>query len=208
MGPVVSTYIYASDPISQAGVASQLRCRDGIRLVEAAELDRADVAVVVTGALDPTLSATLRALQRGGVPRTVLVAELVDDQTVVAAAEAGVSGIVRRADATGETLERVVRKVAAGRGEIPDDLVARLLEHVGTVQREVLAPRGMAFAGLSDRETDVLRMVAEGLDTADIAARLNYSDRTVKNVLHGVMSRLQLRNRSHAVAYAVREGLI
>lgn len=208
MGPVVFTYIYASDPISQAGVASQLRASDGIRVVEAADLDRADVAVVVTGVLDAPMTSTLRALQRGGVPRTVLIADTVDDQTVVAAAEAGVAGIMRRADATAEALARLVHKVAAGRGEIPEDLVARLLDHVGTVQREVLAPRGMAFAGLSDRETEVLRMVAEGLDTADIAARMNYSDRTVKNVLHGVMSRLQLRNRSHAVAYAVREGLI
>ncbi|WP_383826475.1 response regulator transcription factor [Streptomyces sp. NPDC058486] len=57
-------------------------------------------------------------------------------------------------------------------------------------------------------EVDVLRLVAEGYDTADIAAKLSYSERTIKNVLHAVITRLQLRNRSHAVAYAMRQGLI
>jgi DNA-binding NarL/FixJ family response regulator len=51
-------------------------------------------------------------------------------------------------------------------------------------------------------------MVADGMDTADIARELCYSERTVKNIVHGVTTRLQLRNRSHAVAYVLREGLI
>ena len=72
----------------------------------------------------------------------------------------------------------------------------------------VLAPRGLAFSGLSDREAEVLKLVASGHDTAEIAGRLSYSQRTVKNILHDVTTRLQLKNRSHAVAYAVREGLI
>jgi len=71
-----------------------------------------------------------------------------------------------------------------------------------------LAPRGLSFAVLADREVEVLRLVAEGLDTAEIASRLSYSQRTIKTVLHDVTTRLQLRNRSHAVAYALREGLI
>jgi DNA-binding NarL/FixJ family response regulator len=76
------------------------------------------------------------------------------------------------------------------------------------VQRQFLAPRGMSFTGLSAREADILRLVADGLDTNEIATSLSYSERTVKNVLHDVTSRLQLRNRSHAVAYALRQGMI
>ncbi|CAM5282882.1 response regulator transcription factor [Streptomyces californicus] len=72
----------------------------------------------------------------------------------------------------------------------------------------MLGPRGLHFTGLASREVDVLRLVAEGYDTADIATKLAYSERTIKNVLHSVMTRLQLRNRSHAVAYAMRQGLI
>lgn len=76
------------------------------------------------------------------------------------------------------------------------------------LQRHVLTPYGLNRTGLSDRETQVLLLVADGLDTHEIARRLAYSERAVKNVLPDVTSRLQPRNRSHAVAYALREGLI
>jgi DNA-binding NarL/FixJ family response regulator len=79
---------------------------------------------------------------------------------------------------------------------------------VGRLQRQVLAPRGLRFSGLSDREVEVLRLVAEGLDTGEIARQLAFSERTIKSVLHDVTTRLQLRNRAHAVAFAVREGFI
>ena len=54
----------------------------------------------------------------------------------------------------------------------------------------------------------MLRLLAEGYDTAEVGRRLFYSERTVKNIIHDVTSRLDLRNRAHAVAYAIREGLI
>jgi DNA-binding NarL/FixJ family response regulator len=204
----IPTYVYARDPISQAGVVSQLRPRPEVAIVVEADLDKARVAVIVTDTVDAESLRVLRAVQRGGVPRTVLVGGVLDDAAVAAAAEAGVSGLLRRTEATPEALARVIVRVAAGQGEVPADLLARLLEQIGRLQRQVLTPRGIAFSGLSDRETQVLRLVADGHDTAEIAGILCYSERTVKNTLHDVTSRLQLRNRSHAVAYALREGLI
>lgn len=76
------------------------------------------------------------------------------------------------------------------------------------LQRQVLEPRGLSTGGMSNRETEVLRLVAAGYSTQEIADRLSYSQRTVKSILHDVTNRFQLRNRSHAVAYALREGLI
>ncbi len=76
------------------------------------------------------------------------------------------------------------------------------------LQRHVLGPRGLSLSGFTDREVDVLRLLGEGWDTAEIAGKLSYSERTVKNVIHDITTRHQLRNRSHAVAYAVRQGLI
>ena len=64
------------------------------------------------------------------------------------------------------------------------------------------------MSGLAEREIEVLRLLSEGFDTVEIAAKLCYSERTVKNVIHDVTSRLGLRNRSHAVSYAIRNGLI
>jgi DNA-binding NarL/FixJ family response regulator len=136
-----------------------------------------------------------------------VVVEL-DDAALVSAIEAGVAALVRRAEATPDRLVSVIRSAAAGEAAVPPDLLSRLLDQVGALQRQVLAPRGLSFAGLADREIQVLRLVADGLDTAEIATQLSYSQRTIKAVLHDVTTRLQLRNRSHAVAYALREGLI
>jgi DNA-binding NarL/FixJ family response regulator len=76
------------------------------------------------------------------------------------------------------------------------------------MQRQESLPRSPTFTGLVDREIEVLRLVAEGLETAEIATKLSYSQRTVKNVVHDITSRLHLHNRAHAVAYALRQGLL
>jgi DNA-binding NarL/FixJ family response regulator len=202
----VPTYVQSTDPISQAGVVSQLRMRPDVRVVD--DVDSARVAVVVTDVLDDESIRILHALRRGDQPRLILVARVIDESALVTAAEAGVAGLIRRAEATPEVLVRTIVRVASGDGEVPPDLLGRLLEQLGQLQRHVLTPRGLTFTRLTPRETDVLRLVAEGRDTSEIAAVLCYSERTIKNVVHDLTTRLQLRNRSHAVAYAVREGLI
>src|SRR6266511_2487614 len=194
----IAVYVQADDPISQAGVASQLRRRPEVRILDGAEPDSAAVAVVVRDRICERTIQVLRTRQRGG-SRPVLV---------VAAAEAGIAGLLRRAEATPERLVTVIRAAAAGEGAVPPDLLGRLLDQDGHLQRRVLWPRGLTFAGLAEREIEVLRLVADGLDTAEIATKLSYSQRTVKNVLHDVTTRLHLRNRCHAVAYALRHGLI
>lgn len=206
MSSTVATCVHAGDPISQAGVVAQLRMRPEIRVVDTAA--QAVVAVMIADAVDENTTRELRATRKDGQPRLVLVATAVDDAALVAAAEAGVAGLLRRSDASADMLVKTIVKVASGEGEVPADLLGRLLEQVGRLQRQVLAPRGLTFAGLTPRETQVLRLVADGLDTGEIALRMCYSERTVKNVLHDLTTRLQLRNRTHAVAYAVREGLI
>ena len=103
----------------------------------------------------------------------------------------------------------VVRLAAAGDGSVPPDLLGRLLREVGRVQRQVLTPRGLSFTGLSKREIDVLPSRRGWLrHRRDRTHISSYSERTIKNVIHDVTTRLQLRNRSQAVAYAMREGLI
>jgi DNA-binding NarL/FixJ family response regulator len=208
MGERIPVFVYAVDPISQAGVVSQLRLSPQVRVVEPDDLDGADVAVVMVDDVDEDAVRLIRAVQRNGCPRVVLVATRLDDTRLVSAVEAGACALVRRAEAVGERLVQVLVAAAAGDGSVPADLLGRLLVQVGQLQRQVLAPRGLSFTGLSERETQILRLVADGHDTAEIAERMAYSQRTVKNVIHDVTTRLQLRNRSHAVAYALRQGLI
>ena len=204
----VAVYVYSSDAILQAGLVSQLRQRAELRLVAVERLAEAVVAVVITEEVTDETLRVLKALRRSLAPRTVLIANAFDEDTVASAAEAGVSGLIRRHDATPAHLATTLLRVAAGDGEVPADLLGRLLAQIGRLQREVLSPRGLALTVLSRRETDVLKLIADGLDTAEIALQLACSERTIKNIVHDLSSRLQLRNRSHAVAYAVRQGLI
>lgn len=204
----IPVFVYGSDPVSQAGVIGQLRQRPEVWLVEDGDVDSADVAVLVADEVDPELATVARAIQRNGCPKVVLVVTKLDGAAVLAGIDAGACGFLRRSEATSEQLVDTIGSAAAGDGTVPPDLLGRLLEQLRSLNSTVLAPRGLTLAGLADREIEVLRLVSEGLDTGEIAGELCYSERTVKNVIHDVTTRLQLRNRTHAVAYAMRHGLI
>lgn len=204
----VSVYVDAFDPILQAGVVSHLRPRPEVKLLTETEREAADVAVVVVDRVDERTIRMLKCYQRTSETRLVLVAGDLADGDVVTAAEAGVVALLRRHEASADRLVGAITRASCDEGTVPADLLGQLLGQVGALQRGVLAPRGLAFNGLATREIEVLRLVADGCDTGEIAGRLAYSERTVKNVLHDVTTRLQLRNRSHAVAFAMRHGLI
>ncbi|MFF2039325.1 LuxR C-terminal-related transcriptional regulator [Kitasatospora sp. NPDC058170] len=204
--PVV---VQAADPISRAGAEAQLRRCPGLDLAEdAAAAAPGAVTVLLAESADSSTTATLRRLVRGGDHRVVLVVERMREAELLEAVECGVAAILWRREATADRLGRAVLAAARGDGDLPADLLGRLITQMGRLQRSVQGQPGYTPPGLSEREADVLRLVADGFDTGEIAAKLSYSERTVKNVLHGLTTRLQLRNRAHAVAYAVREGYI
>jgi DNA-binding NarL/FixJ family response regulator len=198
--------ICSADPVSHAGISSQLR---GGGVIETNDLDASDaVALVVVDQVDAECVSTMRSLRGRGAQHVLLLVSRIDEKGVLAAVEAGATSILRRSEATPSNLLAAIRAASAGEGALPPDLLGRLLSQVGRLQRQVLHPRGLTFTGLTDREVSVLRLLADGLDTIEVGERLYYSERTVKNIIHDVTSRLQLRNRTHAVAYAIREGLI
>jgi DNA-binding NarL/FixJ family response regulator len=200
--------VSAADPLSRAGTISQLRATGDIVLIEEDALVEDGVALVVADEVDAEAVRTIRGLRRRGIERVALLVGRLDDKGLLAAVEAGVAGVVRRSEATPGNLLSAIRSVASGEGTLPPDLLGRLLGQVGQLQRQVLAPRGLTFSGLTERELSVLRLLADGHDTAEVGRQLFYSERTVKNIVHDVTSRLDLRNRTHAVAYALRQGLI
>ncbi|MFI7062968.1 LuxR C-terminal-related transcriptional regulator [Kribbella sp. NPDC050124] len=216
----IPVWVKALDPLSQFGLLHALRQRPEIALLTDADLASVQakstdqrtappvVALIAVDSLDAAAMHVLRSATQRGCRRTVLIGSLIDDDALMTAVELRVSGVLRRTEATADRIVHLLQSAAAGDGSLPPDLLGRLLGQVSRVERHVLAPRGLSHTGLSDRETQVLRLVADGKDTQEIARELSYSERTVKNVLHDVTSRLQLKNRSHAVAYALREGLI
>jgi DNA-binding NarL/FixJ family response regulator len=199
--------VEAADPVSRAGVASQLAFVPEVQVLSGESAAKAHVTVLVADSLTDAAVQRIRALRRGSSTAVVCVLGTLDDEALLTAVEAGVSGLVRRDEATQAQLVAAVQRAAAGEGSIPPDVLGRLLKQVGSSQRGTLSPRG-PFGGLNDRELAVLRLVAEGQSTREIARSLAYSERTIKNALHELTSRLGLRNRSHAVAYALRQGLI
>lgn len=203
--PVV---VCAADPLSRAGIISQLRRVHGFSIAPVDDPPPGAIALVVADGMSDDVAGDLRALRGRGIGRVVLLVARVDDRDLLAAVEAGVSGVIRRSEATAGNMAAAIRSAAAGEGTLSPDLLGRLLRQVGQLQRQVLTPRGLTFSGLTERETSVLRLLAQGHDTAEVGRQLFYSERTVKNIIHDVTSRLELRNRAHAVAYAIREGLI
>lgn len=204
--PRLPIFVIATDSVLQTGVAGQLRSKIDFHVVE--DVDAARVAVVVVDSIDDQALRIIRGIQRNGVPRVIVIATVLEERDVLAGVEAGAGAFLRRADTTASSLADTVRGVAKGDGTLPPDLLGALLERVGSMQRDVLRPRGITMSGISERELEILRLLGEGLDTNEIAAVVCYSERTVKNVIHDVTSRLGLRNRSHAVAYAIRNSLI
>jgi len=200
--------VQATDPILREGVLSQLRRHPEVELREETRSGPGTVAVLVDDTLDDDALARLRRLVRGEGARAVLVVSSLRESGLLDAIEGGVGAVVWRHEASAHRLVQAVVRAFRGDGDLPADLLGRLMNRVGTLRRSAAAGGGPVPSGLTAREVDVLRLVAEGLDTGEIAGKLSYSERTVKNVIHGLTTRLHLRNRAHAVAYALREGYI
>ena len=204
----VSVAVYAADPVLRVGVVQQLRQRPEIDLLDDADVERAQASLVVVDRVDDDVAALLHRLRHNTETRTGLVVGTLGSGALQRVIECGVSAVLRRAEADQDRLLHLVLAIANGEGVLPGDLLGKLLSHVGSLQRSALDPRGLSLSTLTTREADMLRLVSEGLDTSEIARKTAYSERTVKNVLHEIITRLQLRNRAHAVGYALRNGLI
>lgn len=207
-GGRVSVAVYAEDLILQTGMAQQLRLRPEIELIPEEEADRAQVSLVVVDLVNEATVQLLHRLQRNTSTRVGLVVGSFEASALQTLIEYGVAAVLRRGEADQNRLVHLVTAIAKGEGVLPGDLLGKLLDHVSSLHRTVLDPRGLSLSTLTAREAEMIRLVSEGYGTAEIAQKTSYSERTVKNVLHEVATRLDLRNRAHAVGYAMRHGLI
>ncbi|QQQ73633.1 response regulator transcription factor [Saccharothrix sp. 6-C] len=203
----IRVVVQAADHLSMTGLTTYLGSRPDLELLDGPLPVKPDVVVMAVDRLGVEVVARLRrAATHVGAP-VVLIVDEVGESDVLTAVECRIVAILPRAAVTDQLVLRSVLTAAEGGGAMPAGMVAELLRHVQRLQRQVLTPEG-GRDRLSARETDVLRLMADGLDTAEIAGRLSYSERTIKNVFYGITTRLNLRNRPHAVAYALRKGMI
>jgi DNA-binding NarL/FixJ family response regulator len=136
--------------------------------------------------------------------RVIVCTAEASEDAVLAALQAGAVGFLRKDTLTPDALAAAVQATASGAGVVAPDLLGSLLRGVTA---EGLDGRP-SLARLTEREQQVLALIAQGHPTREVAQELCYSERTVKNVLHDVVTKLNARSRSQAVAHAVREGLI
>jgi DNA-binding NarL/FixJ family response regulator len=126
-----------------------------------------------------------------------------DDESVFAALRAGARGYLTK-DAGAAEIARAITVVAAGQALLDPGVQARLLE---TLDRAPLAMPQQRPAGLTERETEVLALIAAGLSNSEIAQRLVVSEATVKTHVNRIFARTGVRDRAQAVAYAYRTGV-
>jgi DNA-binding NarL/FixJ family response regulator len=150
------------------------------------------------------LQATRRILAAGSGARVVILTTFDLDEYVYQALTAGASGFLLK-NAPPEQLIGAVRVVAAGDALLAPSITRRVIE-----QFTRLPPPGAggSLAGLTDREREVLELVARGLSNAEIAARLFVSDATVKTHVAHLLAKLRLRDRVQAVVLAYESGLV
>ncbi|WNV76106.1 response regulator transcription factor [Geodermatophilus sp. DSM 44513] len=208
-------------------VDDQAMVRTGLRMVLAAEPDIEVVGEAADGAagvrvvteqrpdvvlLDVRMPGVdgleaARRIAAADLPTRVVVLTTFDeDEYLAAALRAGVSGFLLKV-APPEDLVAAVRTVAAGHGLLDPAVTLRVIETVAAAP----APdpeRVGALARLTERETDVLALVAAGLSNAEIAARLFLGEATVKTHVSRVLLKLGLRDRVQAVAFAYESGLV
>jgi DNA-binding NarL/FixJ family response regulator len=155
------------------------------------------------------IEATRHILARHQVsaPRILVLTTFDLDEYVFAALAAGASGFLLK-DTAAERLFDAVRVIAAGDALIAPSVTRRLIAEFAKQTRRPPLPTADMLAGLTPREIEVLRLVAEGLSNAQIAARLTVGDETVKTHVSRLLNKLGLRDRTQAVIVAYESGLI
>jgi DNA-binding NarL/FixJ family response regulator len=151
------------------------------------------------------IRATAR-LQGPDAPRVLVLTTFDLDEHVYDALTAGASGFLLK-DVTAERLFDAVRVVAAGEALLAPAITRRLIAEFAR-QRPRTGPAHTALDALTPRETDVLRLLAQGLSNPELALRLHVGEETVKTHVSRILSKLGLRDRTQAVVMAYETGLV
>jgi DNA-binding NarL/FixJ family response regulator len=151
------------------------------------------------------VEATREVTSIAPLTRVVVLTISDQDDDVMDAIVAGACGYLVK-DSSIEELMRGIRSAAVGESLISPPIAAKVLQRM----RAVTLDQGAETirTELSDRELDVLRLIANGKDNSDIAEALHISPKTVKNHISNILMKLQIENRIQAAVYAVRSGIV
>ena len=225
-GPAASVSIVVADDheVVRAGFAALLDTQpdftvlgtasDGAEAVRISRELRPDVILMdVRMPGTDGIEATRQLTAATGGPRVIILTTFDLDEYVYDALCAGASGFLLK-DVTAERLFDAVRVVAAGEALLAPAVTRRLISEFARLRPAAPAPSPAvaeptpAVAELTPRETEVLRLLAEGLSNPEIAGRLVITEETVKTHVSRVLHKLALRDRAQAVVIAYESGLV
>jgi len=198
------------------GVRSILETEDGLRISGEAATGREAVRhalqikpdVVLMDIQMPELdgvAATKEILSEWPEANVIILTMYRQDRYVFEAIKAGARGYLLK-DSGADELIAAIRKVAEGETLLNPELAATVLDEFDKVSELPEHPEHK-ISGLTEREEDILRLLAQGKSNQDIAFELNVSEKTVRNRLSEIFSKLRLNNRTEAALYALREGI-
>jgi NarL family two-component system response regulator LiaR len=149
------------------------------------------------------VEATRRVKQVSPRSQVVVLTSYHEDEHIFPALRAGALSYVLKEIGSAE-LADAIRRAAAGEATLHPRVAARVIHELRGAAPDKVNP----YTGLSERELEILRLIADGLSNAEIAARLVLSEKTVKGHVSNILSKLHLADRTQAAVYAWREGVV
>jgi DNA-binding NarL/FixJ family response regulator len=228
VAPAVDDRMRMDDQIRVLVVDDHALFRRGLDMVLRAEPDMTvvgeagDGSEAVAKAIDATPDIVLmdvRMPRRGGIDACTAIKEVVPSAKIIMlttsdeeadlydAIKAGAMGYLLKEISIDEVAD-AIRAVSGGQSLISPSMASKLLNEFASMIKRTDDPEHVPTPRLTDREMEVLRLVARGLNNRDIAKELFISENTVKNHIRNILEKLQLHSRMEAVVYAVREKLL
>jgi DNA-binding NarL/FixJ family response regulator len=214
MTPRLRVVIADDQPMMRAGFKAVLEATGAIEVVAEASDGAEAVAAAARHSPDVVLMDIempgmdgIEATRRLPRQRVLILTTFGLDEYIVDALRAGASGFLLK-DAPTQDVVDAVRSVAAGDAVLSPAVTRQLLDQVGRRLPAAVARTPEGLEELTDREREVLRMLAAGLSNAELADALVLSEATVKTHVSNLLGKLNLRDRVQAVIYAYETGLI
>lgn len=212
MAEVIRVFIADDHPVVRTGLEALIDTEPGMEVVGTAGDGEAAVRRVLESNPDVILldlkmprksgqEAIEEIKERDPDARILVLTSFGDDDTVFAAIKAGALGFLLK-DATPPELIRAIRNLYEGKASLHPDIALKLLQELNTSSEQQPAD-----TPLTEREEEVVGLVAQGLSNQEIARRLTITERTVRAHVSSVLGKLHLANRTQVARYALKEGL-
>jgi DNA-binding NarL/FixJ family response regulator len=211
---MIRVLIADDQPLARAGFKAVLEATGAIEIV--AEAENGEQAVELARRHEPDVVLMdvrmpgmdgIEATRRMQRQKILILTTFGMDDYIIEALRAGASGFLLK-DAPVDDLVRAVRTVAAGDAQLSPAVTKRLLDQVARRLPTAVQRDTRSLERLTEREREVLRLLAVGMSNAEIAAALFVSEPTVKTHVSSVLQKLGLRDRVQAVIYAYENGLV